>query len=252
MSENSNAAVQLEVKPTRGKPPVDGGESVERHKKRLSREMRESSTSKIYDVQSHVYDKTFGKLVAKRIERAIKRMNIEPADRVLDIGIGTGASLGYYPDDRGTIVGFDLSGGMLREAAKKIDETGRENATLAMANALQMPFADSTFDHVFISHVITVVSDPVLLVREAQRVGKEGAKITIVNHFQSDNRLVAWFEKTLCPLFVKIGWKSDLALQEIVDKTGVEVDYRYKLRSIDLWETVVMTNTKSAVLDSVA
>jgi hypothetical protein len=27
----------------------------------------------------------------------------------------------------------------------------------------------------------------------------------------------------------------------------VEVDYRYKLESLDIWETVVMTNNKSAV-----
>ena len=29
--------------------------------------------------------------------------------------------------------------------------------------------------------------------------------------------------------------------------TGVEIDYRYKLESIDLWETVVITNNKSAL-----
>ena len=32
-------------------------------------------------------------------------------------------------------------------------------------------------------------------------------------------------------------------------RTGVEVDYRYKLESIDLWETVVITNNKSALPD---
>jgi hypothetical protein len=41
-----------------------------------------------------------------------------------------------------------------------------------------------------------------------------------------------------------------LALQDLVRRTGVEVDYRYKLESIDLWETVVMTNNKSAVADA--
>ena len=40
---------------------------------------------------------------------------------VLDLGIGTGASLDFYPD-RGRIIGVDLSSGMLREARKKITE----------------------------------------------------------------------------------------------------------------------------------
>jgi phosphatidylethanolamine/phosphatidyl-N-methylethanolamine N-methyltransferase len=136
---------------------------------------------------------------------------------------------------------------MLRECRKKIRERGLQRASVFQANALELPFADSTFDQVFISHVISVVSDPVMLVREAQRVAKPGARILIVNHFQSTNRLVALIEKWLCPLCTRLGWRSDLALQDLIRRTGIEIDYRFKLDSIDLWETVVVTNTKSAL-----
>ena len=192
------------------------------------------------------YDATFGRLVRRRIERAIHHMNIGDSDRVLDLGIGTGVSLNFYPP-HANLVGVDLSGGMLREARKKIREMNLDRAFVFQANALQLPFADSTFDHIFISHVISVVSDPIMLVREAQRVAKPGARIVIVNHFQSTNRFIALVEKWLCPLCTKLGWRSDLALQDLIRSTGVEVDYRYKLESIDLWETVVITNNKSAL-----
>jgi phosphatidylethanolamine/phosphatidyl-N-methylethanolamine N-methyltransferase len=208
--------------------------------------MQESSTKKIYDVHSMFYDATFGRLVKRRIERAIHHMNIGDSDLVLDLGIGTGVSLNYYPQ-RGHIVGVDLSAGMLREARKKIRERGLAHTTVFQANALELPFGDSTFDHVFISHVISVVSDPIQLVKEAQRVAKPGARIVIVNHFQSTNRFLALVEKWLCPLCTKLGWRSDLALNDLIRRTGVEVDYRYKLESIDLWETVVITNNKSAL-----
>jgi phosphatidylethanolamine/phosphatidyl-N-methylethanolamine N-methyltransferase len=208
--------------------------------------MQESSTRKIYDVHSVFYDATFGRLVKRRIERAIHHMNIDATDRVLDLGIGTGVSLNYYPT-HARVIGVDLSGGMLREARKKIRERGLNRAFVFQADALKLPFADSTFDHVFISHVISVVSDPVLLVREAQRVAKPGARIVIVNHFQSTNRFIALLEKWMCPLCTKLGWRSDLALQDLIRRTGVEIDYRYKLESIDLWETVVITNNKSAL-----
>jgi phosphatidylethanolamine/phosphatidyl-N-methylethanolamine N-methyltransferase len=208
--------------------------------------MQEASTKKIYDVHSLFYDATFGRLVRRRIERAIRHMNIRDTDRVLDLGIGTGVSLNFYPD-RGRIVGVDLSAGMLREARKKIEERRLRHATVFQADALRLPFADDTFDHVFISHVISVVSDPCLLIREAQRVARPNARIVVVNHFQSTNRFIALVEKWLCPLCTRLGWRSDLALQDLVRRTGVEVDYRYKLESIDLWETVVMTNNKSAV-----
>ena len=173
-------------------------------------------------------------------------MNIESQDRVLDLGVGTGGSLKFYPN-RGQIIGVDLSGGMLREARKKITEQAMSHVTVFQADALRLPFADDSFDSIFISHVISVVSDPFKLVQEAQRVAKAGAKIIIVNHFQSANRAIAWMEKLANPICVKIGWRSDLALQDLVRQTGVCVDYRYKLENIDLWETVVITNTKSAL-----
>ena len=53
--------------------------------------MQEHSTKKIYDLQSVFYDATFGRLVKRRIERAINHMNISDTDVVLDLGIGTGA-----------------------------------------------------------------------------------------------------------------------------------------------------------------
>src|SRR3954463_9755730 len=208
--------------------------------------MQESTTKLIYDIHSNFYDATFGRLVRKRIARAIEHMNILEKELVLDLGIGTGASLPFYPQ-HGRVIGVDLSSGMLLQARKKIEQRGMTHATVFQADAMKLPFADDTFDHVFISHVISVVSDPYQLVREAQRGARPNARIVMVNHFQSTNRFIAMFEKWLCPLCTKLGWRSDLALQDLVRRTGVEVDYRYKLESLDIWETVVMTNNKSAV-----
>lgn len=210
--------------------------------------MQETTTKRIYDIQSVIYEYTFAKLVKRRVETAINHMNIGMNDLVLDLGIGTGASLNYFPTDRGRIVGVDLSSGMLRECRKKIRERDLRNVNIFQANALQLPFADDTFDQVFISHVISVVSDPVQLVKEAQRVAKPGARILIVNHFQSTNPLIALIEKWLCPLCTKLGWRSDLALTDLIRRTNIEIDYRFKLDSIDLWETVVTTNNKSALV----
>jgi phosphatidylethanolamine/phosphatidyl-N-methylethanolamine N-methyltransferase len=208
--------------------------------------MQESSTRIIYDFQSLFYDITFGRLVRRRIRSAVSHINIKPTDRVLDLGIGTGASLDYFPR-HGRIFGIDLSRGMLNECVKKMKQRHIGHAVVFQADALRLPFADNAFDHVFISHVISVVSNPFRLVREAQRVAKPGARIVILNHFQSTNRFVALVEKFLCPLCTKLGWRSDLALQDLIRRTGLEIDYRYRLESIDLWETVVITNDKSAL-----
>ena len=54
--------------------------------------------------------------------------------------------------------------------------------------------------------------------------------------------LQAWaklLEKWACPLCTKLGWRSDLALPDLIRRTGVEIDYRYKLDNIDLWVGVL-------------
>ncbi len=208
--------------------------------------MQEATTKGIYNFQSAFYDITFGRLVQRRIAQAIGHMDIQDTDFVLDLGIGTGNSLSHFPN-KGRIIGIDLSEGMLRLARKKISERGLDHVQLLQADALWLPFADNAFDHVFISHVISVVSDPYRLIREAQRVAKPDARIVIVNHFQSDNRFVALVEKWLCPLCSRLGWRSDLVLQDVIERTGMQVDYRFKLDSIDLWETVVISNNKAAL-----
>ena len=179
-----------------------------------SRTCRKPAPRKIYDFHSIFYDATFGRLVSRRIERAIRHMNIADTDRVLDLGIGTGVSLNFYPrprpDRRRRPVRRHAPRGPQEDRRARLD-----HATVFQADALRLPFADDTFDHVFISHVISVVSDPCQLVREAQRVAKPNARIVIVNHFQSTNRFIALVEKWLCPLCTKLGWRSDLALQDL-------------------------------------
>lgn len=209
--------------------------------------MQDVNARKIYDFHSSFYDITFGRLVRRGIARAISHIPMGDDIRVLDIGIGTGVSLDYYPKDRGTIIGIDLSPGMLANAKKRVESKGWANARLLRADAMDLPFADDAFDHVFISHVISVVSDPVRLVAEAQRVARQGAKIVIVNHFLSTHPLVARFEKWINPLCLRLGWKSDLSLQGLLRRTGAQIDYRYKLSAFDLMQTVVILNDKSAV-----
>jgi phosphatidylethanolamine/phosphatidyl-N-methylethanolamine N-methyltransferase len=207
--------------------------------------MQEESTRRLYDDQAKIYDFTFGGLVLNRLDRAIsEHMHLRPTDRVLDLGVGTGNSLRYYPEGV-RVFGVDLSAGMLAKCVGKIKASGRTTHHICQADALHLPFADNSFDHVFISHVISVVSDPVRLMAESQRVAKLAGRVVIVNHFQSTNRAMALLEKVLCPLCTKLGWRSDLGFADLIRRTGLEIDYRYKHNPIDFWETVVMTNNKS-------
>ncbi|MBN1344386.1 MAG: methyltransferase domain-containing protein [Phycisphaerae bacterium] len=204
--------------------------------------MQEHTTRIIYNIWAHFYDPLLTKLVQRRQEQAISRMDLNPGEWLLDIGIGTGLSLPFYSQDL-NVVGLDISEGMLGKAKRRIEEMDFRRARLALADAMRLPFEDDSFDHILVSHVITVVSDPIRLIDEIRRVGKPGCRIVVINHFQSGNSIMALLEKWLCPLCQKIGWRSDLALEDLMVQTGLDVDFRYKLDNVDLWETVFITNT---------
>jgi phosphatidylethanolamine/phosphatidyl-N-methylethanolamine N-methyltransferase len=203
--------------------------------------MHEAKTSRIYDLWAKFYDHTFHLMFRHRQRRAIQEMRLRPGQRVLDLGVGTGLTLDLYPADV-KVVGVDLSRGMLKQAQAKVDEHGYNHVELLQADAMNLPFAEQSFDHVLISHVISVVSDPVKLLDVARRVVKRGGRIVIVNHFQSAHRPIAAMEKLLNPICTKLGWRSDMSLADVVRRSPLRVDYQFKLSPIDLWQIVVMSD----------
>ena len=202
--------------------------------------MQTSWTSRCYDVWAFFYDKTFGALVHKRHLAAMNHLRPRPGAVVLDLGVGTGMTLPEYPDHI-TVIGADLSAGMLAKAMDKKREHGLDHVTLIQADAMFPPLAEQSFDHIMIAHTISVVSEPNKLLRWAERLVKPGGTIVLLNHFHSHNRLVAWFETVLNPIFLKIGWKSDLALEDCLEGTSLHVHYLFKTSWLDIWQIAVLS-----------
>ena len=212
-------------------------------KKRLEVDLDYDKIKKIYSGYSNIYDVLFKRFFYPRIRYAIESMKINRGDRVLDIGVGTGLSLLLYPYNC-HVTGIDLSFEMLKKAKKKIEKFGLANIDLINMDAMNLFFDDNSFDKVFISHVVSVVPDPLKTMYEAKRVCKKGGDIVIVNHFQSNNKFIAKCEEMLNPICKKVGWRSDLSLDGIVNGSGLQVDRSYKLKKIDLWRIVFATNEK--------
>ena len=59
------------------------------------------------------------------------------------------------------------------------------------------------------------------------------------------NEIIGLIEKWLCPLCQHLGWRSDLCLQDLIQETGLKVDFRYKLDQVDLFQIVFITNQPS-------
>lgn len=198
---------------------------------------------KIYARYSGVYDVIFKRWFYPRQRHAIDALNVRPGHRVLDVGVGTGFSLPLYPD-YAQVIGVDLSSKMLREAQKRVQQERLTHVTLMEMDAGCLAFPDNTFDVVIAAFVISVVPDPVRMLAEIKRVSKPEGQIVIINHFQSENRLMARLEKWASPVCTKIGWHSDLALDYLVQQANLQVDRMYSLNKLDLWKVVYASNNK--------
>ncbi|MGN6369746.1 MAG: class I SAM-dependent methyltransferase [Phycisphaerae bacterium] len=188
--------------------------------------------TKVYDLYGRFYD-SFELLFRRRLARAIGAVPFRSGDHVLDVGVGTGLSLEFYPGDV-RVTGIDLSPGMLCQAQRKIDEgtvradSPREHTQLLQGDALNLPFANNSFDCVFLSHVISTVPDSKRCLTEAMRVAREGAYLVLVNHFRSPYPVISWVESAIDPICRKLGWRSDLSLEHLLATAHVKGDPRQR------------------------
>ena len=130
----------------------------------------------VYDKLARVYDLIFGPTLQPGRLQAIQRMNIQPGERVLEVGVGTGINLSLYPR-QATITGIDFSSSMLEKARERASRKGLRGIRLLQMDAADLKFADDSFDIVYAPYLISVVPDPVKVAREMRRVCRRGGRI---------------------------------------------------------------------------
>lgn len=109
----------------------------------------------------------------------------------LEIGVGTGKNMPYYPD-RVQVTGIDLAERMLlraRERAQTLALGHRVHLLLMDAQALSFP--SNTFDEVVTTFVFCSVPDPILGLREALRVTKPGGRLLMLEHMLAEPPVLA-------------------------------------------------------------
>jgi len=153
-----------------------------------------------------------------------KKLVSQTKGRVLEIGIGTGRNLPYYP--RGCeIIGVDLSEKMLEKARGFALKLGL-SITLLTMDAENLAFKDGAFDSVLCTLSLCAVSNPIQALYEMKRVCKSGGKILLLEHVRSHNFFIGKIQDWLTPLIVrKIGCHLNRDTLGNVKKAGLHIDY---------------------------
>jgi phosphatidylethanolamine/phosphatidyl-N-methylethanolamine N-methyltransferase len=179
---------------------------------------------KLYSFYCPFYDWVFGKLLGPGRRKAFNYLSRRPDQKVLEIGVGPGSTLEFYPP-RTDFVGIDISAAMIEEARKKAANLNSGSRfRLEVMDATSLEFPDDHFDVVMAAFVITTVHDPHKVCREILRVVKPGGQIIAVNHTRSQNGSY-WgrVEDVMAPLFVRIGFTTDLDVIKVMNEVGISV-----------------------------
>jgi ubiquinone/menaquinone biosynthesis C-methylase UbiE len=152
-----------------------------------------------YDRLSRWYDILSGSSERPARVCGVKMLNIQPGDRVLEIGCGTGESLptlANSTENTGRVIGLDLSAGMLRVAKYKLERQPVAHIDIVQGDAIQLPFGEVSFDALFMSFTLELFPPgeiPILL-RECRRVLRYGGRMGLVSLLEKENP--GWMEKT--------------------------------------------------------
>jgi ubiquinone/menaquinone biosynthesis C-methylase UbiE len=121
---------------------------------------------------------------------------------VLEVAIGTGRNLPYYPRDR-RLTGIDLIPAMLTLARDRARDLGVA-AALLVADAQALPFTAASFDSVVCTLGLNAIPDDRAAIAEMYRVLRPGGRLVLVGHVASPYRPVRaaqrWVERWLLPL----------------------------------------------------
>jgi phosphatidylethanolamine/phosphatidyl-N-methylethanolamine N-methyltransferase len=192
---------------------------------------------RVYGKLASVYDVIFGPSLHTGRLQALQRMALQPGDRVLEVGVGTGLNATLYPREC-QVTGIDLSESMLERARERVARKGATNVRLLQMDAARLRFADGSFDIVYAPYLISVVPDPLSVAREMRRVCRPGGRIIFLNHFLSQNAVLSRMERLISPFTIHVGFKSDLDLQAFLAQAELKPVTIEKVNFPRIWSLV--------------
>ncbi len=208
-----------------------------RQKRLRGTSMDAKHIERIYNTYSRFYDVIFNKMFHESRQAAVQHLDIGPGSRILEVGVGTGLSLPLYPRHC-SITGIDLCESMLKRGWDKVNRHGLAHVQLLRMDASSLEFKDNTFDAVVAAYVISTVPDPRKVLLEMIRVCKENGRIVLLNHFSNGNKLMAIVERLISPLCVHIGFRTDLALEPLLEGMPLVIQKKAHVNPLRFWHLV--------------
>lgn len=208
--------------------PHDTPDKAERVRKMFA------AIARRYDLNNRLH--SFGRDQAWR-RKAVELCGIQPTDVVLDCACGTGdLTMAFAQVCPRSVTGLDFTSEMLEIARQKSRlatgsvggrnvQSRRPTPTYIQGDAMNLPFADASFDVVSIAWGIRNVAEPSKALREFHRVLRSGGRLCVLEFSEPRNRALRSLNRLYCGRIMP--WTATIIAR---DRSGA---YRYLPRSVE-------------------
>ena len=159
----------------------------------------------------------------------------------LEVGVGTGKNLRYYPVGV-EVTGIDVSSQMLKRATDRLAGLP-VHAQLIEADVQDLPFDDDTFDTAVGTCVFCSVADPVQGLKELGRVVRPDGRILLLEHVRPTNRILGRFADVVSGFTRRIfGFRTNRRTEENVAAAGLDI---VEVTRSGVWRQIVARPTRT-------
>lgn len=191
-----------------------------------------------YQRVSRFYDRMQSLMEKKFRPWRMKVWELVKGSQVLEVGVGTGKNVEFWPDDR-QITAVDLTPGMLEIAIQRVSQLNRKD-DLRLGDVQALEFASSTFDTVVATFLFCSVPNPVLGLREVARVVRPGGQVLLLEHVRIDRPVIGQLMDILAPLVVRLeGANINRRTVENVQAAGLHIERVENLDGMGMFKLIV-------------
>ena len=197
----------------------------ERTDRQQPSQRRSKSAEEIADAYADVADKLARwRQLDRLFAGQYRRRQFEHANgRVLDVACGTGRNFRYLSSSI-EVVGIDISDEMLVHARDELDRLGLDG-TVRQMDAQALDFSKNSFDTVISSFSACTFPNPIVALREMERVCTPDGEILLLEHSRSDAAPLAWLQDWRAEShYEKNGCRLNHDPLETVEQAGLTVE----------------------------
>lgn len=135
------------------------------------------AVSEFFDTRTNYQQ---SRLHRRMADRLVQLASPQPGEQVLDIATGTGfvsISAAHSVGKQGTVIGIDISAGMLKQAAQAVEAAAISNIHLVQSDAEALDYPASSFDLITCCNALPYLSDIPAALRHWNTLLRPGGRL---------------------------------------------------------------------------